>query len=128
MSTGLVHNGPVTYRAVNPPDVRPAVAAQPRFEHVGLLTKMQRLRRELGNWRRAGYPLTPRAERKRRDAICAACEYFNKGGNLGLGECLAPGCGCSRAKTLLATSRCPLPQPKWQAVPPSGEKIGPILP
>ena len=119
MSTGLVHNGPVTYRAVNPaPAPREPSAALPRPEHASVLTKVQRLRRELRNWRRAGYPLTPRAERKRRDAICAACEYFNKGGNLGLGECLAPGCGCTRAKTWLATSRCPLPEPKWRAVQP----------
>jgi len=121
---GIIEHGAPVYRLrelPRPPAALPGTVAPrlPPPEHAPLLTKAARLRRELLNWRRAGYPLTPREERRRRDALCAACEYFNRGGNLGLGECLAPGCGCTRAKTWLATSRCPLPEPKWRAVAPS---------
>jgi hypothetical protein len=115
MSVGLIQKGPVVYRtsATAP---KPPLPSKPPFEHASLITKATRLRRELKQWHRAGHPMTPRLERKRRAAICAACEYFNALGNFGMGECRAPGCGCTRAKTWLATSRCPLPEPKWDTV------------
>jgi hypothetical protein len=107
----------VRYEIV-PPERRttPQPGRRPAPEHASLITKAQRLRREVLAWHRAGRPWTPRAERRRRDTICKACEYANPGGNFGLGECTAPGCGCSRIKTWLATSKCPLPEPKWGAL------------
>lgn len=46
-------------------------------------------------------------ERDRRLSICRACEYWNEGGNVGLGECKHSGCGCTRFKHGLATETCP---------------------
>lgn len=75
--------------------------------------KLRNLRRALGRWNAAGRPTASRATRKARGAICSACEHWRPGGNLGLGECAAPGCGCTRAKWWLATEACPLG--KWPA-------------
>lgn len=88
----------------------------PAPERAGLLTKAARLKAALQEWRRAGLPLASRAARKERQACCDACEYYRPTGNLGLGECTAPGCGCTRAKLWLATSVCPLG--KWAAIQP----------
>ena len=85
-------------------------------EQAGPLTKLRRLRLELLAWKSAGCPMTPRAVRRQRIAFCEACKFYKPGGNLGFGECHAPGCGCSRAKLWLATSKCPLNPPKWGAV------------
>lgn len=51
-------------------------------------------------------------ERDRRLSICRACDLWNEGGNVGLGECKHPGCGCTRFKHGLATETCPAG--KWQ--------------
>ena len=76
--------------------------------------KLGNLRRSLRRWAAAGCPLAPRSVRRVRGAICAACPHWSGLGNLGLGECRAPGCGCTRAKAWLATEACPLR--KWSAV------------
>jgi hypothetical protein len=99
--------------------VPPAAAVAkpaPAPERVSVLTKLQRLRRELRVWAKAGAPMAPREIRQQRAAICAACTYWHATGNLGLGECRYPGCGCTRAKVALATSRCPAVPPKWGAM------------
>ncbi len=88
----------------------------PPPESASLLTKMGRLRRELAAAYQAGLRITPKAERMRRSSICDACPYWSKAGNLHLGECRAPGCGCTRAKVWIASSWCPLPVPKWGPV------------
>jgi hypothetical protein len=52
-----------------------------------------------------------RRERNRRLAICRQCPYWDETGNIGLGECKNPACGCTRIKQGLATESCPLA--KW---------------
>lgn len=59
-------------------------------------------------------------ERDRRLAICRACEYWNEAGNVGLGECKHPGCGCTRFKHGLATETCPAG--KWMTPSPKSFK------
>lgn len=49
--------------------------------------------------------------REARLATCRTCEFWRESGNLGLGECRQPQCGCTRFKHGLATERCPLA--KW---------------
>lgn len=51
-------------------------------------------------------------ERDRRLAICRACDLWNEGGNVGLGECTHSKCGCTRFKHGLATETCPAE--KWK--------------
>ncbi len=80
-----------------------------------LFTKMRRLRQELTTWAKAGAVIVPKEVRRERLAICSACSYYDPKGNLGLGECKFPGCGCSRVKAALATSKCPHKPPKWGA-------------
>jgi hypothetical protein len=105
-TTSVVHvrgNGP-----------RQAGAAAPAPERANVFTKAGRLYREVKTWVRAGAPRVDRDTRKARKAECDVCPYYVAGGNLGLGECQAPGCGCTRVKLALATSKCPLG--KWAAV------------
>jgi len=80
---------------------------QPAAEHASFATKAKRLRSELTTWAKAGMKLVPRDVRRARLATCSGCKYWAAAGNWGLGECRYPGCGCTRAKAFLATSRCP---------------------
>jgi hypothetical protein len=50
-------------------------------------------------------------ELKRRDEICNACAKWKPSGNLGMGECTHPQCGCTRLKRGFATETCPMR--KW---------------
>jgi hypothetical protein len=90
------------------PDVPP--------ENATLWTKQKRIRRELALAIKTGLRITPKADRRHRMDICDACKYYLPAGNWGLGECRAPGCGCTRAKLWIAGAKCPLPVPKWTAV------------
>ncbi len=87
-------------------------------ENASIFVKMRRLRREVTTWIAKGAKFVPREVRLQRLAICRACEYFNAKGNLGLGECKHPGCGCSKVKAALATSVCPHKPAKWPPFPP----------
>lgn len=49
----------------------------------------------------------PKRIRKQRKTICQACEFWRPRGNLYLGECTHPQCGCTRLKRGLATETCP---------------------
>lgn len=78
------------------------------------MTKAKRATKELWLWARQGAPIAPRERRKARQAACDACPFYKATGNLGFGECGAPGCGCSRVKTWLLTAKCPHPEgPRW---------------
>lgn len=48
-------------------------------------------------------------EWQRRLSICRACPggYWSEEGNLGMGKCRHPKCGCAKLKQGLATERCP---------------------
>jgi hypothetical protein len=83
----------------------------PSPERASLPKKARRLGAALVRWTRGGWALAERRARAGRRAACLACPYWRSGGNLGMGECTAPGCGCSRFKRWLATERCPLG--KW---------------
>jgi hypothetical protein len=84
------------------------------LEPVTVLTKAERMMRALNRWQRAGFKIAPLEERERRGGICDLCPHWKPEGNWGLGECTAPGCGCTRAKVWLATERCPLG--KWEPI------------
>jgi hypothetical protein len=99
-------------KAKKPCSGLPVVLSVP-YERPDLKTKIGRLRRDLAIWIKNGAPLATKAVRQARLATCRACEYYLASGNLGLGECRYPGCGCTRAKAALATSMCPAG--KWQA-------------
>lgn len=76
---------------------------------VSIVTKARRLATALNAWRKAGLPLTPKPERRARQAACDACPLFDSFGNYGLGECRAPGCSCTQLKTWLSNEKCPHP-------------------
>lgn len=76
--------------------------------------KLRNLKTAMKRWQASGFEMAPGRERKIRSAICSVCPHWNGLGNFGLGECKAPGCGCTRAKVWLATEACPLG--KWHAV------------
>lgn len=64
--------------------------------------------------RRAGLAQASREVLAAREAACAACRgqdglpLWDAKGNLGLGRCLAPGCGCTRFKRSLRDTKCVL--------------------
>ena len=101
------------HRVPRPPPPQPV---GPPPESASLWTKAKRLRVELLNARRAGWKKAPPAVRQARLTVCQQCGYYDPRGNLLLGECHAPGCGCTRLKLWIATARCPLKPPKWVAV------------
>lgn len=90
--------------------------APPRRTAPTMLDKARTLVRAMAAWQAAGRPVVSREIRKERLAICHACTHWNPSGNLGLGECGSPGCGCTKFKAYLATERCPLTPPKWGPV------------
>lgn len=44
---------------------------------------------------------------KQRDEICSACGLWRPSGNLGMGECRHPQCGCTKFKRGFTTETCP---------------------
>lgn len=63
----------------------------------------------MARWAKAGAPVLDQAGYDSRAAACATCEYWDEKGNLGLGKCKAPGCGCTRLKRWLSTEVCKHP-------------------
>lgn len=90
----------------------------PAPEKAGLGTKVGRLARELRAAMQAGIRIRSRAGRRACREICAACTFYDRAGNWGLGECQAPGCGCTDARYWLASTSCKLPVPRWGPEPP----------
>ena len=88
-------------------------ALPPDWEDPSIWTKAKRLRRELTLWGKAGLKLVSKEVRKARLEVCHACEYYDTAGNLGLGQCRAPGCGCTSVKAALNGMKCP--KGKWPA-------------
>jgi len=79
-----------------------------------LQLKVINLQRELRIWGTKGFPLATEAQRAERASTCEVCSYYDPRGNMWLGECRAPGCGCTRFKWWLATAKCPHPEgSKW---------------
>ena len=124
MEIGKTHKTVVIHHG--PPEVwlypEPSATDLARVQRVSLLTKAQRATREIRHWIVAGMPIAPKEVRLARLAFCERCAFYAADGNWGLGECRAPGCGCSRVKAAFANSRCPHPDgPRWDAVdiPPS---------
>ena len=85
--------------------------AQPSPERASLPQKARRLAMAAKRWAGSGFSLVGAVARLRRKRACKACDYWRPMGNLGMGECQAPGCGCTRLKRWLETERCPLG--KW---------------
>jgi hypothetical protein len=62
------------------------------------------------DWAKSGFAKTTLEMVKKRQEICNSCEFWNKEGFMGSGQCLK--CGCSTyAKLRMATSKCPID--KW---------------
>lgn len=50
-------------------------------------------------------------QKQERLSICRQCSFWNEKGNIGMGECRHPQCGCTRFKHGLSTETCPIK--KW---------------
>jgi hypothetical protein len=80
---------------------------QPAVEP-GLLAKAVSMSKAVKDWIAAGRPTrTPERAQEVMD-ICQDCVHFKAG------KCLACGCKLS-CKIKMATTSCPLPEPKWTA-------------
>jgi hypothetical protein len=102
----ITRNGTITAPKV----MKGTVTIQPDTGLSRVLTKTSLLLGALRRWHKMGRPLADRTLRQTRLSACAACEYWKPAGNLGLGECTAPGCGCTKLKAWLLTEKCPHPQ------------------
>lgn len=63
------------------------------------------------SWQKAGRPIVSKTTWKRRLSICRGCSWWQEIAKTQIARCSK--CGCSSAKLLLGTSRCPLNPPKW---------------
>lgn len=63
------------------------------------------------SWQSAGRPIVGKTAWNKRLSICRSCEWWSEIANTQIARCKK--CGCSSAKLLLATSKCPLNPPKW---------------
>jgi len=92
----------------------------------GLLVKANNYRKARAEHKRAGKPEATDEQVAERFAICQACPLFKPKGD-GQGVCTHPSCGCSlktvgltgRNKLRWAEQQCPLPAPRWKALPPA---------
>ena len=87
--------------------------APPTAPSVSIIEKARHLVGALNRWAKVGFRLVPKLRRLQRRSICRACPSYKPTGNLWLGECTDPKCGCTRFKEWLPTERCP--QGKWPA-------------
>lgn len=81
------------------------------LEEPSLLELAQNFTSALAKWVKAGAPVVSEEVYRERSAICDACEYWEPEARLGLGKCMAPGCGCTKLKRWLSTEHCPMG--KW---------------
>lgn len=63
----------------------------------------------MARWAAEGFPVVDQAVYAARTAACDACELWVAEARLGLGKCLAPGCGCTKLKRWLASEVCKHP-------------------
>lgn len=96
---------------IHRPDLDTGIAYPTPPVRSAAAVKLFNLKRAMKKWVASGCQLAPSKVRKIRSSICSMCPYWNGDGNIGLGECKAPGCGCTRAKVWLATESCPIG--KW---------------
>ena len=66
------------------------------------------------SWQSAGRPVVSKTIWNERLAICRGCEWWQEIAKTKIARCKK--CGCSSAKLLLGTSKCPLNPPKWNSV------------
>jgi hypothetical protein len=62
----------------------------------------------------SGFATVTDEQANERREICLSCQFWSPEGNLGLGKCRAPGCGCTYIKWKLATEKCP--KGKWHSL------------
>lgn len=62
-------------------------------------------------WQKAGRPVVTKKDWDFRLKTCRSCNWWQEIAKTKIARCKR--CGCSSAKLLLATSRCPLNPPKW---------------
>lgn len=62
-------------------------------------------------WQKAGRPIVSKTVWNERLGICRSCSWWQEVAKTKIARCKK--CGCSSAKLLLGTSKCPLNPPKW---------------
>ena len=66
------------------------------------------------SWQSAGRPVVNKKVWNERLSICRSCDWWQEIAQTKIARCKK--CGCSSAKLLLGTSKCPLNPPKWNSV------------
>lgn len=74
----------------------------------------------LKKWKSQGYPVVTKGVLNERLELCRDCKWWQELGNSTLARCRA--CGCSSAKLLMGTTRCPLNPPRWKESLPEKEE------
>jgi hypothetical protein len=90
--------------------VKMATGEAPPPAYPPVATMAGNLFRSARDWARSGFKLAPKAVRAERLAICESCPKWDSHQH----RCTV--CGCTSLKFWAASSRCPLPDPKWREV------------
>jgi hypothetical protein len=91
----------------------PKDETQKTSEKLGFFGLAKNLASSLVAWQKAGRPVVSSEQWNFRISICRNCPYWQEVGNSQIARCTK--CGCSSGKLLLATSKCPLDPPRWNA-------------
>jgi hypothetical protein len=65
-------------------------------------------------WQNAGRPVVSKSVWDYRLSTCRSCKWWQEIAKTKIARCKK--CGCSSAKLLLGTSKCPLNPPKWNKI------------
>lgn len=91
-------------------DPGPAPMPAPVESYPPLAEQAVNLWRSLRGFVKSGLKLAPKAVRAERQAVCEPCEHYDAIAK----RCRV--CGClGKAKVYIASDRCPLEPPKWDA-------------
>jgi len=80
------------------------------FKYLHPVTPMQQVKnlvKEAPAIIKSGFKQVPEEVYEKRLQLCRTCYFWKASGNLGMGKCEHPKCGCSKAKLKLQISACP---------------------
>lgn len=75
---------------------------------VSPIQQVKNLAKEAPKLIKSGFSRVPNNIYQARMVMCESCYYWHASGNLGLGKCEHPKCGCTRGKMRMSASACPI--------------------
>lgn len=115
ISPKIPENAPMVIHHVQTsfPVIKSEVKKPKVYNAPSIVEQAKNLGHAVVDWAKGGFHMVPDDVFWKRIAICRACPWWQEIAGPMIGRCKK--CGCSSAKHRLATSRCPLNPPKWEA-------------